>query len=314
MSVNDFTTTSRRGFLRNALGAVASPFLPRGLIGELSNLADAAPNLAGYILKKVPKKILPFMSTHIDGWAFLNDAERKDTDTYIDLLSERSASIFPTTDIFKTIDFISTPPISQLLSWYVASFDSRVTIPEEIEDGVPFKIGHLIEPENASHYWWADYVFCTPDEDELAYMKGEGLERFQSHLAELKEILAVRTDLGGIENVAAMRVKDFWENVSKPIYREKLRILVSLKLSPGSSADLGEELYDFDDRLLDGLKKELPEYADTFDQALKNYEFREYQSDAHKINPAACVSYPAGHFRLEKQGMGAYRLHAPQIL
>jgi len=191
----------------------------------------------------------------------------------------------------------------------VLCLDHDFEVPEFVSDGETFKVGHLLSSENLKFFIAADgeTKFNDPELQQIS------LINIKSIRDELELFLNSNPDFGTIQDLAEMPLREFYKIVLIPAHRVSLETVVSKALAEGEHYELGRHLEIMGDKHFKNLKREYPEWADSLEKTHEEYIAKEEFDRARDKHLRFLKAYPVGHFRMEKEGMGAYKLHAPQI-
>lgn len=298
--INAIANPTRRGFLRQALSAVASPLLPKGALGAVGELSDALPDLSGYALKEVSGRALQFFGGSIS-FSDVIFRNREDLNSTSPVHINYGLPL----SIINGTHCISLYYLDEL----VRCLDHDFEVPEFVNDGEPFKVGHLLSPDNLKFFIMADgdTDFNDPVLRELS------LANINFIRCELKEFLNGNPNFGTIQDLAQMPLKEFYKVILIPAHKISLETVVSKALAESDNYKLGRHLEIMGDKHFKNLKREYPEWADNLEKIHEEYIAKEEYDRALNKHLRFLKTHPPGHFRMEKESLGAYKLHTPEI-
>ncbi len=285
MSLNDLTAPTRRGFLRNALAAVASPVLPKGALAGIEGITEALPDLSGYALSSIPEHLIQYFGSLLP----------------LKYIPQRRRCSFPNTYGVTTWDIICGLRVDDENPWSAYSLQKLlhyknidVNIIPKLPDGSPLLCGHVMNRDN--HGLLHDWI-------TIHYLE-EG-----SIIHAWKSFKEKGFTQKSIEEIRDFPVTYLYDQIKICADHSIQAIVTSAMKSKSGQEIIFGEISDMPEVHLNDLIKRFPEHADFFKKA---DEFWERNNSLYERSNKHGL-YPPGHFRMEKSGMGVYTRHAPEI-
>lgn len=269
---------SRRQFLSAATGAMITPILPKQAIAATANAALNSP-FARYALETVAGNVLPFFD-----WGIYFGHKDLVIDT----------SLFNEEECLD--DLVELPLI----------LNPNFHVPRETDQGIVFKMGHLLSEDNISirQLCAEGNCFSWPGaaEDSLHALRGD-----------LSQFVQNSTQFETLEDLAEIPVYRFYEEFYKPQFKKNLDgLMCGINDVPPEHIDLyGAYLNDVPKQDFEYLKKEYPDCADKLQEMVDAYRFK---CELTEKQNGQTREYPVGYLRCVKGKYGMYSLTAPSIL